>query len=128
MKFEEAKSYILSRLRHELPTDLYYHGLHHTLDVCESVEEPAQAEQINGDSLVLLKTAAVFHDSGFLERYVNNEPVAVTFARKGRESGRAHALGTLLPGAVSGAEEFRAACDARPGSGGAAIASGQVGA
>jgi uncharacterized protein len=71
MKFEEAKNYILTRLRQELPRDLYYHGLHHTLDVCQSVEDLAAAERINGESLVLLKTAAVFHDSGFLERYVN---------------------------------------------------------
>jgi uncharacterized protein len=82
MKFEEAKNYILMRLRQELPRDLYYHGLHHTLDVCKSVEELASAESINGESLILLKTAAVFHDSGFLERYVNNEPIAVNFAEK----------------------------------------------
>jgi uncharacterized protein len=82
MNFEEAKDYILARLRQELPRNLYYHGLHHTLDVCKSVEEIAAAERVNGDSLILLKTAAVFHDSGFLQQYINNEPVAVSLAEQ----------------------------------------------
>ena len=82
MKFEEAKAFILSRLREQLPDDLYYHGLHHTLDVCNSVEELAKAENVNGESLLLLKTAALFHDSGFLQQYINNEPVAVSIAEE----------------------------------------------
>jgi predicted metal-dependent HD superfamily phosphohydrolase len=82
MNFEEAKQFILERLNHELPKDLYYHGLHHTIDVCNSVEELAKAENINGDLLVLLKTAALFHDSGFIQQYINNEPVAVSLVEK----------------------------------------------
>ena len=82
MRFDEAKAFILTRLRRELPPDLYYHGLHHTLDVCESVEELAHAERVNGESLWMLKTAAAFHDSGFLQQYINNEPIAVSFAEQ----------------------------------------------
>jgi uncharacterized protein len=82
MRFEEAKEFILTRLGQELPPDLYYHGVHHTLDVCNSVEELAIAERVNGESLLMLKTAAVFHDSGFLKQYINNEPVAVAFAQE----------------------------------------------
>jgi uncharacterized protein len=82
MKFDEASEFILTKLRRELRADLYYHGLHHTLDVCNSVAELAAAEAVNGDSLILLKTAAVYHDSGFLYRYVDNEPVAVLFVEQ----------------------------------------------
>jgi uncharacterized protein len=82
MNFEEAKDFILSRLRQELPNNLYYHGLHHTLDVCRSVDEIAAAEKINGEALILLRTAAVYHDSGFLKQYVNNEPFAVAIAEQ----------------------------------------------
>lgn len=80
MKFEAAKEYILNRLKKELPKDLYYHGIHHTMDVCGAVDQLAMAEQINGEELLLLKTAAVFHDSGFLRQYLNNEPIAVLIA------------------------------------------------
>jgi uncharacterized protein len=80
MKFEAAKEYILNRLEKELPKNLFYHGLHHTMDVCNAVDQLAQAERINGEDLVLLRTAAVFHDSGFLRQYLNNEPIAVLIA------------------------------------------------
>jgi uncharacterized protein len=82
MKFDEARHFILNRLSLELPKDLFYHGLHHTVDVCKSVDELAASENINGKSLVLLKTAAVFHDSGFLKQYVNNEHLAAAFAEQ----------------------------------------------
>lgn len=82
MRFDEAKEFILTRLGQELPPNLYYHGLHHTLDVCNSVEELALAERVNGESLLMLKTAALFHDCGFLKQYINNEPVAVRFAEE----------------------------------------------
>ena len=80
MDFNEAKQFILKRMGEELPHNLFYHGLHHTLDVCNAVEEIAKSENINGESLVLLKTAAVFHDCGFIKQYMNNEPLAVSMA------------------------------------------------
>lgn len=82
MKFLEARAFILERLQKDLPHDLYYHGLHHTLDVCNAVEEIAASEDVNGEPLTLLRTAAVFHDCGFLKQYLNNEPVAVDLASK----------------------------------------------
>ncbi len=80
MNFIEAKNFILDRLGKELPKNLYYHGLHHTLDVCDAADLLARAEHVNGESLILLRTAALFHDCGFIKQYVNNEPIAVTFA------------------------------------------------
>ena len=82
MKFEAAKDYILNRLEKELPKNLYYHGLHHTIDVCAAVDELADSEKIKGEDLVLLRTAAVYHDSGFLKQYLNNEPIAVSIAEQ----------------------------------------------
>jgi uncharacterized protein len=81
MRFAEARAYILERLKRELAADLYYHGIHHTMDVCNAVDELAEAENLKGESLTLLRTAALFHDSGFLKQYLNNEPAAVELAR-----------------------------------------------
>ncbi len=80
MDFIGAKKHIVERLKSELAPDLYYHGLHHTLDVCRALEELAKKEKVTGDELVLLRTAAFYHDAGFLEQYRDNEPVAVRFA------------------------------------------------
>jgi uncharacterized protein len=81
MKFKEARDFILKRMDKELPKNLFYHGLHHTVDVCKAVDEIATNENINGEELLLLQTAAVFHDCGFLHQYLNNEPLAASIAK-----------------------------------------------
>jgi predicted metal-dependent HD superfamily phosphohydrolase len=82
MNFEAAKQYIINRLIHELSSKLYYHGLHHTFDVYDAVKQLAVTEQISGEELVLLKTAALYHDAGFIEQYAHNEPIAVKIAQQ----------------------------------------------
>ncbi len=67
MNYRAAKKYILNRLRTELSVHLYYHGLHHTLDVLKMATKIAMEEGIRGRDLVLVKTAALFHDAGFVK-------------------------------------------------------------
>jgi uncharacterized protein len=72
--FTSIKQPILSRLENELDPLLGYHNITHTLDVLEQAEVLAEQEKvIDKNDLVLLKTAAVFHDSGFLFVYKNHE-------------------------------------------------------
>jgi len=80
--FHQVKEYILNILRVELPDNLYYHGVHHTVDVLESAERLAELENINGEDLLLLKTAALFHDIGFLVQYKCNEEESAKLAKK----------------------------------------------
>ena len=72
--FTSIKLPILSRLENELDPRLGYHNLSHTLDVVKQAEVIAKKEKVNDKhDLLLLKTAAVFHDSGFLLVYKNHE-------------------------------------------------------
>jgi predicted metal-dependent HD superfamily phosphohydrolase len=80
MNFDAVKDLVLKKLKRELKPNLYYHNFQHTLDVCESVNRIAELENIEGENLVLLNTAALFHDTGFLWRYENNEELACVFA------------------------------------------------
>lgn len=74
MNYQAAERYILHELRTHLAPTLYYHGVHHTLDVVDVVRQLASAEGIQDEeSLVLLHTAACFHDSGFLTSYQGHE-------------------------------------------------------
>ncbi len=66
MDYQSINNIILEKLRSELPQHLSYHSVAHVLDVIAAAEEIANAEGVQGDDLVLLKTAALFHDSGFL--------------------------------------------------------------
>jgi uncharacterized protein len=72
-RYEEARDYILRRLSNELSSSLKYHGLHHTFDVMDAAMEIAQAEGVSGKDLELLKTAIVYHDSGFIYVYKGHE-------------------------------------------------------
>ena len=80
MNFQLAKEYALKRLESELPSNLYYHGLHHTKDECSAAEYLAKLENIQGEELTLLRTAAWYHDVGFIRQYQKNEPIAAEIA------------------------------------------------
>lgn len=81
MDFDSAKKYILSRLENELEFSLYYHGLHHTIDVYEATIRLANIEGITENDLIIVKTAALYHDAGFLYQYEHNEDIAVKLAK-----------------------------------------------
>lgn len=82
INFEGAKDYAINRIINEASSKLYYHGLHHTLDVYSAAQKLAEMEGINEEELILLQTAALYHDIGFLEQYNNNEVIGVKIARK----------------------------------------------
>ncbi|WP_221392293.1 HD domain-containing protein [Dyadobacter sp. NIV53] len=71
---DAAEAYIVGELNRKLPGNLYYHGLHHSVDVTSAALKLAQQERIvDPESLTLLKTAALYHDSGFMDTYKNHE-------------------------------------------------------
>ena len=67
MDYRAVKHQLIARLRNELSDKLFYHGLHHTLDVLRVAAELCTSEGINGQELTLVKTAALFHDAGFVK-------------------------------------------------------------
>jgi len=73
MDYKGAKKYILNRLKNELDEKYTYHGVHHTLDVFRVTTSLSILEKISKKNTVLLKTAALFHDSGFLYVYKGHE-------------------------------------------------------
>jgi len=79
--FEQARQYVLQRLETELPSNLYYHGIHHTRDeVVPAVKLLAGLEGIKGESLALLQTAAWFHDIGYVEQPTFHELISARIA------------------------------------------------
>jgi len=81
MDFVRAKEYIVGMLQSGLPVEYYYHSLGHTLDVLRATDLLIKEENITNDEQVdLLRTAAVFHDAGFLRQYAQNEAEASKMA------------------------------------------------
>ncbi|UOR05302.1 HD domain-containing protein [Hymenobacter aerilatus] len=82
MDCQRAETYVLHQLQHLSPT-LYYHGLHHTLDVVAQAESLADAEGVvDVQERALLRTAAFFHDTGFLTTYQGHEEAGCDLARQ----------------------------------------------
>ena len=82
MDYLAAKTYILQKLKSELSDQLYYHGLHHTVDVLNTTEELCEAEQIGNRDRVLLCTAALYHDSGFVIHNIEHEKLGCQLVKE----------------------------------------------
>lgn len=82
MEFTRAREFVIGKLSRELSPSLFYHNAQHTLDVIRSVETLAIMENVGNDNLLLLLTAALYHDTGFLWSYEQNEPLACDFAEE----------------------------------------------
>lgn len=82
MQLERVTTFILDKLRHELPSSFSYHNVDHTQDVMHAVKEIGSQEHIAENELQLLSTAALFHDTGFLISTKNHELHSCHMARK----------------------------------------------
>jgi ligand-binding sensor domain-containing protein/class 3 adenylate cyclase/predicted metal-dependent HD superfamily phosphohydrolase len=82
LNYNRVRKHLINRLEKDLPRNLHYHGVHHTRDVIRSAERIAISEGMDDESVMLIKTAALFHDAGFLRKYWKNEPQGVELARE----------------------------------------------
>ena len=55
---------ILNRLKALLPDDVIYHDISHTLNVEKAAVRFSKLEGIEAESILLLQTAALYHDAG----------------------------------------------------------------
>jgi len=79
--FKNLRTHILNQLKSLLPDYLSYHELPHTIDVEKSVIRYANLEGISKEDRLLLRTAALFHDAGFILQYHKNEDVGIGMAK-----------------------------------------------
>lgn len=72
-QFTDLQEIILDKLEKELPSYLYYHNFKHTIDVINQAELIGYGEGVDDESILLLKTAALFHDAGHIIDYDEHE-------------------------------------------------------
>lgn len=58
-----------------------YHNINHTLDVYTRVGHLTDKESVHGEDKTDLLIAALFHDTGFTIRYMDNERIGMSIAR-----------------------------------------------
>lgn len=82
IQFMDIQEILLDRLEKQLPKDLYYHSVKHTIDVVTEVELIGWAEGLSEEDVLLLKLAGLFHDSGHIISYPNHEFYGAELARE----------------------------------------------
>jgi len=82
IQFTDIQEIILDKLERELPDFLFYHNVKHTVDVVTEVELIGWAEGCNDEEILLLKTAALFHDAGHTVSYDDHEYQGTLLARE----------------------------------------------
>ena len=79
--FERAKQYALARLENELDPRLSYHSLAHTRDdVVPAVSRLALLAGVSPAERLLLETAALYHDIGFIVARLGHESISARIA------------------------------------------------
>jgi len=82
MNYQQVYDFLIQKLEKELPGYYYYHNAEHTKNVIAAAEHFAVKEGITGDDLLVLKTAALFHDAGFLQQAEGHEEISCILARE----------------------------------------------
>ncbi len=82
INYYKAERHIMKVLERGLSSKLHYHSIAHTKDVVRAVERYALLEGVTDEGLFLLKSAATYHDAGFVESYEMNEPIGARMAEE----------------------------------------------
>jgi len=79
---DDAKEeFVINKLENELQANIYFHNAKHTKDVYTLTELIGRAEDISQEDLLMLRTAGLFIDTGFITNYDDYENENIRFAR-----------------------------------------------
>ncbi len=82
LRFESLQERMYTVYEENLPKVYFYHNLKHTIDVVVQVEAIGQVEGVNDEDMFILKTAALFHDAGFMRTYQKHELASIEIAKE----------------------------------------------
>lgn len=81
--FYGARAYVLLRLKKELSSKLHYHSLEHTRDdVAPAAYHIARELNLDDESMMLVRTAALYHDAGYLIQREGHESLGVDICKQ----------------------------------------------
>jgi len=80
--FNDLQEFVLEKMEREMPKDMHYHSVKHTVDVVTQTELIGLGENINEEEILILKTAALMHDIGHILSYENHEENSCIIARE----------------------------------------------
>jgi len=82
MNIRKLKRHIIQKLTRELPAELTYHNVQHTLDVLNNCNQYIKRLKIGNRQAYLIRAAALLHDTGFIWTYKGHEERGVAFTKE----------------------------------------------
>jgi predicted metal-dependent HD superfamily phosphohydrolase len=79
---DKAANQVRQHFEKNVSTTLYFHDLHHTLQVVDASSRMAAAMNLPEEDRLALLLAAWFHDTGYSSAYEGHEKASVEIARK----------------------------------------------
>jgi len=81
LRLNDLEDTILTKFDNEIRDDLKYHNRKHTVHVYTQVELLGRAEKVKDEDMLLLRTAGLLHDIGYLVDYTNHKKASCDFTR-----------------------------------------------
>ena len=81
LTYASLEAEVIGRLRRDLSPEYRYHNAEHTLDVIEAAERLSRMEGLDESDRLLIRTAALLHDTGYLEGRKEHEVISQRIAR-----------------------------------------------
>lgn len=72
---------LLNRLKASLPEEIVYHDLAHTLNVEKAALRLAKLEGLDEEETLILQTAVLYHDTGYIINDTDNELFAINLVK-----------------------------------------------
>ena len=82
VRLQDIEEDIMDRASKELPANLYFHDLARMKDIYGLVELFCRAEDLSEEEALMVRTAALLHDVGYIWSYDEHEEESIRFARE----------------------------------------------
>lgn len=82
MDIQKLEKFITGKLKKELPKELSYHNVDHTLEVLKVCREYIHRLKLDEKEAILLETAAIMHDTGYIWFVNNHEEHSIDYTRE----------------------------------------------
>ncbi len=82
LRLLDLEEYIMDRLQREVSEKLLFHNVQHTAHVYRQVELLAHGENVSQEEMLLLRSAALLHDMGYIDTFDGHEEKSVEYARE----------------------------------------------
>jgi class 3 adenylate cyclase len=82
LRIQDVEEEVFEKFEKEIPSKLYFHNIDRMRDIYNMVDLFGRAEGLSDEEKLLLRTAAILQDVGYLWDYENHEDRSINFSRE----------------------------------------------